>query len=144
MLCSEVVIAIILFIVGAICRKTQKDFQDYKEAMSKQSDADLRAKIQDEIQPIAEGIHRLQKRIEEVEDKECDDVKIILESYKYRYISLCKRFIAQGYLTQEQNDQAMEMFKVYTKLGGNGQAAEYHYRIMQLPILKASKEDNVE
>lgn len=144
MLCSEIVIAVILFIVGAICRKTQKDFQDYKETMSKQSDADLRAKIQDEIQPIAEGIHRLQKRLEEIEDKECEDVKMILESYKYRYISLCKRFIAQGYLTQEQNEQAMEMFKVYTNLGGNGQAAEYHYRIMQLPIRKASQEDSIE
>jgi hypothetical protein len=40
-----------------------------------------------------EGIQRLHKRIDDIEDKESDDIKVILESYKYRYISLCKRFI---------------------------------------------------
>lgn len=140
MVASEAVVAVILFVVGAICKKTQKEFRDYKQITAEKSDAQLRVKIQDEIQPIMEGIQRLHKRIDAIEDKESDDIKIILESYKYRYVSLCKRFIEQGYLTPDQHEQILEMYRVYTSLGGNGQAAEYHARIVLLPICKDPKD----
>ena len=51
---------------------------------------------------------------------------LIISSYRFRLVQLCREFIKQGYLTQSQYDQLVEFYKVYHGLGGNGQAQEYY------------------
>lgn len=65
-------------------------------------------------------------------DTEQRHLNIIIASYRYRLIALCKEFINQGYITTDQYEQLSEFYKVYHDLGGNGQAEEYYHRAMSL------------
>lgn len=67
-------------------------------------------------------------------DIEESRMQLIISSYKFRLIQLCKAYIKQGYMTQEQYDQLSEFYRVYSGLGGNGQAKEYYELALELPI----------
>ena len=60
----------------------------------------------------------------------------LLSSYRFRLMQLCKIYIRQQYITQDQYDQLSEFFKIYELLGGNGQAKEYYERAIELPIVE--------
>ena len=59
---------------------------------------------------------------------------LILNSYKFRLIQLCKTHIKDGYISSHDFDQITEMYKLYTGLGGNGQAQEYYDKVIALEI----------
>ena len=61
-------------------------------------------------------------------------MNLIIDSYKFRLVQLCKLYLKQGYMTQPQYDQLSEFFKLYSNLGGNGQAKEYYEKTMKLQI----------
>ena len=65
-------------------------------------------------------------------DTEKRHLNIIIASYRYRLIALCKEFINKGYITTDEYEQLSEFYKVYHDLGGNGQAEEYYRRAMSL------------
>lgn len=69
-----------------------------------------------------------------ISNEEKDQIALITSSYRYRLIQLCKLYLKQGYMTQEQYDQLTEFYKVYSGLGGNGQAKEYYERAIKLDI----------
>lgn len=66
-------------------------------------------------------------------------IDLIVSSYRFRLIQLCKIYIRQKYITQDQYDQLTEFYKVYVGFGGNGQAKEYYEKAIALPF--AEKED---
>ena len=66
---------------------------------------------------------------------------LIIASYRFRLVQLCKGFLAQGYITPAQMEQLTEFYKLYTGLGGNGQAKIYYDKAMLLP-LKVDDETN--
>ena len=59
---------------------------------------------------------------------------LILSSYRFRLTQLCKAYIQQGFMTNTEYEQLVEFYKVYTGLGGNGQAKTYYERAVQLPV----------
>lgn len=59
---------------------------------------------------------------------------LILNSYKFRLIQLCKTHIKDGYISEHDFEQITEMYKLYTGLGGNGQAQEYYDKVIALQI----------
>lgn len=121
--------------VLAFCVKHfNKEMKKYKNLLAEQKQEGLRNTIHEEIEPLVEEIHRLQDRIAACEHKERDDMSIILGSYKFRLIYLCRTYLRQGHLSQDQFDQLSEFYKVYHGLGGNGQAQEYYEKVMELPI----------
>lgn len=118
----------------AFCKYLHSQLKNYKKLLDEKDNAELRKVILDELEPIVEEIHRLEKRLKVCEEKEHDDIDLILQSYKFRLIQLCKTYLRQQYLTQAQYDQLNEFFKVYSGLGGNGQAEEYYDKAKALPI----------
>lgn len=118
----------------AFCKYLHSQLKNYKKLLDEKDNAELRKVILDELEPIVEEIHRLEKRLKACEEKENDHIDLILQSYKFRLIQLCKTYLRQQYLTQAQYDQLNEFFKVYSGLGGNGQAEEYYDKAMALPI----------
>ena len=46
--------------------------------------------------------------------------ELILNSYKFRLIQLCKTHIKDGYISSHDFEQITEMYKLYAGLGGNG------------------------
>lgn len=76
--------------------------------------------IETRLQPIKEEIEELRKYIRETEAIEKTHMDLIISSYRFRLVQLCRAYLKQGYMTQEQYDQLTEFFKVYHGLGGNG------------------------
>lgn len=79
-------------------------------------------------------IETLSDLIEDVSKKEAVLEERLLSSYRFRLIQLCKLYLSQKYLTQDQFDQLIEFFKLYHSMGGNGQGEEYYNRAIALPI----------
>lgn len=77
------------------------------------------------LEPLINDIEELRTYIINLSDTEQKHVNLIVSSYRYRLIALCKAYIAQGYITVSQYEQLSEFYRVYSGLGGNGQAKGY-------------------
>lgn len=131
-----------------------------KQELAKRKEEDLtrlhRQMILDEIEPIIEELKRIKdslqgsidtlrreadnthanmyKDLEIVTKKNDKNLELIVNSYKFRLIQLCKTHLRDGHITQDEFDQVTEMYKLYHGLGGNGQAQDYYERVMELEI----------
>lgn len=131
-----------------------------KQELAKRKEEDLtrlhRQMILDEIEPIIEELKRIKdslqgsidtlrceadnthanmyKDLEAVTKKNDKNLELIINSYKFRLIQLCKTHLRDGYITQDEFEQITEMYKLYHGLGGNGQAQDYYDRVMELEI----------
>lgn len=126
--------SIIISILSAVMVYFSKQAKMYRSLYNQNQKENLRNTIREEVEPIYEELGRLSARVENCESREHRDVEAILQSYKFRLVYLCKTYLRQGYITQDQFDQLSEFYKVYHNLGGNGQAQEYYERASTLPI----------
>lgn len=94
----------------------------------------VEVQIERHLEPIYEELNELRKCLKEREDSEYNHLSLIIASYRFRLIQLCKEFIHKGYMLQSEYDQLTEFYKVYHGLGGNGQAQEYYEKALKLPI----------
>ena len=74
--------------------------------------------------------------LNEIQAKNDENFKLIINSYKFRLIQLCKTHLRDGYITESDFEQITEMYKLYHGLGGNGQAQEYYDKVLELEIKK--------
>lgn len=118
----------------AFCRYLYKQLMAYKKMLQEKENNDIVELIDEKLKPIVEDIEELRTYIRKIEDKERQDLTLIIASYRFRLVQLCKIYIKQGYMTQDQYDQLTEFYKLYHSLGGNGQAKEYYERTMELEI----------
>ena len=118
----------------AACRYFYKQLKQYKQLLKEKKEENLREIIDEKLQPILEDIEELREYIRKIETKENQDLTLIISSYRFRLVQLCKIYIKQGYMTQDQYDQLTEFYKLYHALGGNGQAQEYYEKTMELEI----------
>lgn len=118
----------------AFCRYLHKQLMAYKKMLQEKENNDIVELIDEKLKPIVEDIEELRTYIRKTEDKERQDLTLIIASYRFRLVQLCKIYIKQGYMTQDQYDQLTEFYKLYHSLGGNGQAKEYYEKTMELEI----------
>ena len=137
-----------------------KNLWAQKKELEKHKEEDMtrlhRQMILDEIEPITAELVRIKselqtnintlkseadhthasmyKDLELVTKKNDKNLELIINSYKFRLIQLCKTHLRDGYITQDAFDQVTEMYKLYHGLGGNGQAQDYYERVMELEI----------
>ena len=114
----------------AFCKYLHGEIKKYRKLLAQQKDEQLDSRIE----PIQKEIEELRRYIIETKDIEKSHMQLIISSYKFRLVQLCKAYIKQGYMTQEQYDQLSEFYRVYSGLGGNGQAKEYYDLAQELPI----------
>lgn len=76
--------------------------------------------------------HEVDDRLADLDQKHDDNLSKILESYKFRFIQLCKTHLKDNYITEEEWEQIVTFYDLYRGLGGNGQAAEYFERVKKL------------
>ena len=93
----------------------------------------LDSTIEIKLEPIYEELEELRKYIRDTENVEKAHMSLIIASYRFRLVQLCKGFLAQGYITTAQMEQLTEFYKLYTGLGGNGQAKVYYEKALALP-----------
>ena len=122
-----------------LCKYMHTKSKNYQKLLQEKENQELEATIDSKIEPIQHEIEELRKYIREVGSMEKTHMDLIVSSYRFRLIQLCKEFIKQEYLTPCQYDQLTEFYKIYTGLGGNGQAKEYYETAIKLPIHDAEK-----
>lgn len=141
---TQVIVPVLSVFATAIATALVAYFSKRSKAAEKQLEEErsqgTRKIIQDELGPVIEEIHRLQKRIKELEDSNDTHWGLIVEQYKFRLIQICKAYLHQGFMTPDEYEQLNEFYRVYVGLGGNGQAQEYFARTARLEIKEIPEE----
>ena len=132
---SSILLSLITAGALAFCRYCWKQMKNYRSLLDQKGQNDLENLIEVKTEPIIEEIEELRAYIRETREIENSHMKLIIASYRYRLIQLCKQYLKQKYMTSEQFDQLTEFYKLYTGLGGNGQAKEFFDKTCMLPIV---------
>lgn len=130
----ELVMSLITAGALAFCKYMYGQMKNYKKLLEEKDHDELNDEMDKKLEPIVQEIEELRKYIREVDVNENNRINLIISSYKFRLIQLCQIYLHQGYMTNDQYEQLSEFFKVYSGLGGNGQAKEYYDKAMELPV----------
>ena len=130
----------------------------YQELLDNQREEETKKVVDAKLDPIYKELEEIRKRIFALQDCHINDVHsirdamddreeamrseaeenfkllqdnldLIISSYKYRLVELCKGLEKQGFMYQYQYDHLNEFYHLYRKLGGNGQAQDYYERV---------------
>ena len=130
----ELVMSLITTGALAFCKYMHSQMKNYKKLLEEKDHDELNDEIDKKLEPIVQEIEELRKYIREVDLNENNRMNLIIASYRFRLVQLCQIYLRQGYITSDQYEQLSEFFKVYSGLGGNGQAKAYYDKAMQLPV----------
>ena len=130
----ELVMSLITAGALAFCKYMYGQMKNYKKLLEEKDHDELNDEIDKKLEPIVQEIEELRKYIREVDVNENNRINLIIASYRFRLVQLCQIYLRQGYMTSDQYEQLSEFFKVYSGLGGNGQAKAYYDKAMQLPV----------
>lgn len=130
----EIILSLITAGALGFCRYAFKRIQDYKKLLEQEDQKELTELIQTELEPINARIEEVSDSLEALIKTHTKQANAIITSYRFRLVQLCKMYLDQEYMTTTQFEQLSEMFKVYSELGGNGQAKKYYDRVSELPI----------
>lgn len=136
----EIVLGLISAGALCFCKYLYSQMKKYKMLLDEKASEQLHDTIDKKIEPIINEIEELRQYIREVGAVEKSHMNLIVASYRFRLIQLCKYYLKQGYMTQDQYDQLTEFYKIYVGLGGNGQAHEYYEKTIILEIKEKNGE----
>lgn len=130
----ELIFGLISVGLLGFCKYLHGQLKNYQALLNKEEDTELEERINFCLKPIKEEIDKIKKDLETDEKKDKQHLDLIIASYRFRLLQLCKEAIVQGFITQSQYDQLTEFYKIYHGLGGNGQTQEYYEKVMELDI----------
>ena len=112
-------------------KKQLKLAEEYTQTIEKEK---IEESIEDKTKPIYQELENLRSYVRDYEIKSDKMWALVIDSYKFRLVELCKIHLNNGYMTQDEFDQLTEFYKLYTGLGGNGQAKQYYNKASALEI----------
>lgn len=130
----------------------------YQELLEHEQDEKTKKAVEVQLEPIYKELEEIRKRVFALQDCHINDIhsikdamderekamrdeatenfkllqenmELIISSYKYRLVELCRGLQKQGFMYQYQYEHLSEFYNLYKKLGGNGQAQEYYDRV---------------
>ena len=125
----EVLFSGVIGVFAWALKGIKKEMKHYQELLDNEEKGAYDQVIDKKLQPI-------DNRVRDVER----DVEYIIDSYRFRIITLCQMATDKGYMSQADFDQLTEMFKLYTSLNAKSKtadysiAAEYYTKAKALPI----------
>lgn len=122
----------------SLCGWLWKQVKNYKRLLEDQKNDQMEEAIEEKLAPVLHEIEELRAYIRNVDTLNTHHLNLIIASYRYRLVQLCKIYLKQGYLTPIQFDQINEFYTLYHELGGNSNADNYYQKIKMLEI----KEDD--
>ena len=131
---ASIVLSLITAGALAFCRWTWKQMKTYRALLDEQESHKLDDTIELKLEPVIHEIEELRAYVRKVDTEEKRKLDLIVASYRYRLVQLCKIYLKQGFMTQDQFEQLSEFYKMYHGLGGNGQAEEFYDKTRALPI----------
>ena len=128
------------FLVKAIWDQIVKKGQETQQKAASFDKAEMaefiKATMMDHMNYFQKKYNEAVEHLEHVEK----DFLVLREQnlafYKYQLINTCKKYIAQGEITQYQFDRLAELHKIYNSLGGNSQGDLYYQKATRLKIVK--------
>lgn len=148
---TEIILSLVIAMLTYFFKKGDKEkdaqMKHYQELLEEERNGKVEKQIEIQLQPIYDELEEIRKRVMDLSDHHDIDVEnlhcehhedldkirnnldLIVSSYKYRLVELCRGLIAQGFMYQYQYDHLSEFFTLYTKLGGNGQAKAYYDKV---------------
>ena len=99
---AEIVLSLITAGLLAFCRHIWKQLKVYREMLAERDRKELEQMVDNKIEPLVQDIEELRTYIRETRDIEKSHMKLIIASYRYRLIQLCKAYLRQGYMTGDQ------------------------------------------
>ena len=142
-LISAAVIGYAKFKNSKLMKAKEQAEQNAATLAEQKLDAKIEGKIEVELEPIFQELEDLRQYCRDNENLEKSHMNLIVASYRFRLVQLCKGFLSQGYITAAQMEQLSEFYKLYTGLGGNGQAKMYYEKAVALP-LKVNSDDVID
>ena len=124
-----------LVIIKTTIEKKTKEFEECLE----EKDGVLEGKVDKLLEHHDSDKAEFDAKLKELTAEYEDKLKRILESYKFRFIQLCKTHIKDGWITDTEWEQIVTFYDLYHGLGGNGQAEEYYNKVKQLEIVRDGK-----
>lgn len=121
--------------------KMRQKVNEYQQYIAEKESEKIDEAIDKKLEQVYEELEELRRYVREKVNIEQTHMSLIIASYRFRLIQICKELIKQGYMTQSQYDQLTEFYKLYLGLGGNGQAKQYYDKASQLPI-RPDDDDN--
>lgn len=138
--------------------KKDETMAHYQELLVHEQEEKTKKAVEVQLEPIYKELEEIRKRVFDLQDSHVNDIDIIrdamdnrenamrneatenfkilqenldliISSYKYRLVELCKGLEKQGFMYQYQYDHLNEFYHLYRKLGGNGQAQDYYKRV---------------
>lgn len=120
---------------GDKLKKEKVQAEENAKILAEQNlDKKIDTHIEVELEPIYQELEDLRKYCRDNENLEKSHMNLIVASYRFRLVQLCKGFLNQGYITTAQMEQLSEFYKLYKGLGGNGQAEVYYNKAISLPL----------
>lgn len=137
---SEIILSLVIAILTYYFKKVDKEkdskLEHYQKLLQQEKDEQTEYMIEEKLTPIYEELEDIRKRLLSLGDKEQNDIKkidenfkLIIASYKYRLVQLCKELLNQGFMYQYQYEHLNEFYNLYHSLGGNGQAKDYYDKV---------------
>ena len=124
-------------------RNLRNQLQEAERLAAEQEKHHIENTIEVHLEPVYQELEELRKYIRETESIEKTHMNLLIASYRFRLVQLCKGFLSQGYITTAQMEQLSEFYKLYTGLGGNGQAKMYYEKAVEL-TLKVNSDDVID
>ena len=126
-----------LVIIKTTIEQKTKEFEDCLE----EKDGVLEGKVDKILAHHDTDKEEFDERLKDLTREYEDKLRRILESYKFRFIQLCKTHIKDGWITDTEWEQIVTFYDLYHGLGGNGQAEEYYNKVKQLEIVRDEKKN---
>ena len=104
----------------AFCKYLHKKMKEYQMIIEEREQDETEQIVDAHLEPVINDIEELRRYIMSIDTEENRKMGLIISSYRFRLIQLCKIYLRQQYMTQDQYDQLTEFYKLYTGLGGNG------------------------
>lgn len=120
--------------LGWYVSKLKKQLKLAEDYTKEKESEKVEASIEERTKPIYDELENLRSYVRDNEIKSDKMWTLLIDSYKFRLVELCKEHIADGYMTQAQYDQLSVFYQLYVELGGNGQAKQYYDKASSLPI----------
>lgn len=112
------------FLFGLVAAGVLALFKKISDLIDASNGAELNKAIDKRLEPVLEEIKKLEKFIEEVDGKENHLQTKTIAAWGFRINQLCEIYLDQGFMTKPQYIQLVEMYNLYSQLGGNGKIKE--------------------
>lgn len=166
---TEIILSLVIAMLTYYFKKDAKEKdaerQHYQQLLEEERNGKTEAmvdeKIKVQLKPLYDDLEEIRREVLKLTNHHEDDVKkisgehlsdlrkindnmaLIISSYRYRLVELCKGLTNQGFMYQYQYDHLNEFYHLYAKLGGNGQAKEYYDKVCDTLEIKPNPMDHI-